>query len=297
MSGSWQRFAALAIVTALAGCPKGARVPEEAIEELPPWMTHGDEVRLALVTTLLDSGNTLGALDILRQMRAEGYDAPILDLYQGKALRIDGVTSEAERLLLQAKKRMPRDARPPAELCVLYADLQRVDEAIDQCRRSTDIDPSIPATWNNLGFLLLAAEKPEDALLAAEQAIELDGTQARYRNNLGMAQAALGREDQAYRTLQSTMSKADAAYMVGVAVERFTGVEPARAWYEKALALDPHHAQASLAIQGGAADPVAVPVLMPAPAPTTPAPTATPTATPVPPGGDPAATPPNSEEP
>ncbi|MEQ1504783.1 MAG: tetratricopeptide repeat protein, partial [Myxococcota bacterium] len=231
------------IALVLAGCA-GRNVPEDAIEELPGWMTHGEEVRLTITSELLETGNTLGALDIIRQMRADGYDMPELDYLQGKALAIDGVSSEAERLLKVAQKRLPKDARPSAELCVLYADLQQIEDAVEACREATDIDPSNAAAWNNLGFLLLSAEEPEDALEAAEKAIDLDAGQPRYRNNLGMAQAALGRQDQAFRTLQSTMSRADAAYMVGLVVERFTGPDGARSWYERALEFDPNHAQA-----------------------------------------------------
>jgi Flp pilus assembly protein TadD len=233
----------LGTVVLLAGCARNG-IPEDAIEEMPAWRTHGEEVRLAVTTELLETGNTLGALDIIRQMRSEGFDGPELDYLQGKALRIDGVVSEAERMLVTAQKRMPKDARPSAELCILFADLNQVDQAIERCKRATEIDPSSGGAWNNLGFLLLSAEHPTEALEAAERAIDIDGAEPRFRNNLAMAQAALGREDQAYRTLQSTMSRADAAYMVGVVVERFAGMDGARPWYEKAVAIDPDHPQA-----------------------------------------------------
>jgi tetratricopeptide (TPR) repeat protein len=243
--------------SAAAGCIHPG-IRKDQIEELPQWRTDPRSVRIALVTELLDtssgSANTVGALDIVRQMRAEGERDPTLDLLQGKALRIDGVTSESERLLLLARKRMPRDARPSQELCVLYADLNRVDEAIEECRRATELDASNPAAWNNLGFLLLAADRPEEALDATQAAIELDASQARYRNNLGMALAALGRDDQAFRALQTTMSRADAAFMVGIVIERYSGPDPARPWYERALKLDPNHAQARDGLAEGATE-------------------------------------------
>ena len=236
----------------------GRKVKRTVEDELPGWMTHKEEAQIVAVEKLLESGNTLGALDILRHMRADGKDSPTLDLLQGIALRKDGVTSEAERLLLLAQKKLNRDARPSSELCILYADTQRLEEAIAACKRATELDPNSPAAWNNLGFLLLASERPDEALLAAEKAIELDGTQERYRNNLGMAQAALGRSDMAFRTLQSTMSKADAAYMVGLVTERFAGQDPARPWYERALKYDPTHREARDAISGRASPPADV---------------------------------------
>lgn len=246
----------------LVGCAKNA-IPEDAIEELPPWRTHGEEVRIAVAKELLKTENTLGALDIIRQMRAEGYDGPELDLLQGQALRIDGVTSEAERLLLAAQKKMPRDSRPSAELCILFADLQQIEPAIERCKKATQVDPSDGGAWNNLGFLLLTAEQPTEALEAAEHAIDIDGAEPRYRNNLAMAQAALGREDQAYRTLQSTMNRADAAYMVGVVVERFAGLDDARTWYEKALSIDPNHPEAGPRLNPSGTPPAVVPEVAP----------------------------------
>jgi tetratricopeptide (TPR) repeat protein len=255
----------------LAGCPKGgpavpAGGPSQEIDEgLPGWMTRGEEAQIAVVEELLESGNTVGALDVLRQMRAKGNNSPTVDLLQGKALRIDGVTTEAERMLLAAQKKLTRDARPSSELCILYADLHQLEQAVAACQRATEIDRNAPKAWNNLGFLLLASERPDEALQAAERAIELDGGEPRYRNNLAMAQAALGREDIAFRTLQSTMSKADAAYMVGVVLERFERTEPAQIWYERALQYDPTHreAQQAKAPAGSPALPAPEPVETP----------------------------------
>lgn len=221
------------------------RLPDGAVEdELPAWRTHGEEVRLTAARELLKLGNTFAALDIIRQMRAEKYDTPELDLIQGEALRVDGVVSEAERLLLLADKRMGRDARPSAELCILYADMQQVEDAIHSCERATDIDPTDAASWNNLGYLQLSAGRPVDALEASEQAVQVDATQARYRNNLGLAQAALGKVEIAFRTLKSTMPTGDAAYMIGLVRERFSGLDEAGVWMERAVKYDPQHPQA-----------------------------------------------------
>lgn len=243
-----------ALAWGLGGCPKAvtaeraARDRVEIVDGLPPWRTHGEEVRLAIASDLLTAHNTSGALEIVRQMRAEGYDGPEVDLVQGRALRLDGVLSEAERLLTMAQKRLPQDGAPSAELCILYADLHEVERATQACRKATRIDETDAASWNNLGYLLLAQGDVEGALEAAEKAVEVDGTADRYRNNLGMAQAAMGREDMAFRTLSSTLDKADAAYMVGLAVERFQGLAEARPWYERALDHNPNHAEAQAAL-------------------------------------------------
>jgi len=238
----------------LSGCARtvtperAARDRLEIADELPAWRTHGEEVRLAIANDFLSVHNTSGALDIIRQMRAEGYDGPRLDLAQGRALRLDGVMSEAERLLIMAQKRLPKDGSPSAELCILYADLHDVGKAIEACRKATRIDDRDGASWNNLGYLLLSQGDAEGALEAAEHAVKVDALTDRYRNNLAMAQAALGRKDMAYRTLSSTLDKADAAYMVGLAVERFESLDAARPWYERALEQNPNHPEAQAAL-------------------------------------------------
>jgi tetratricopeptide (TPR) repeat protein len=217
---------------------------EDIIEGLPPWMEKGEEVRLAVARELLDSGSTIEALSIIRDMRAKGFDGPELDLLQGQALREDGLMSEAERLLLEARRKMGKDPRPSEELCLLYADLHRIDEAIEACKRATSVSSPTASAYNNLCFLLLAADRPAEALVECEKAVGLDGAEARYRNNLGIAQAANGLAYEAYRTFKSTMSSSDAAYMVGFAVERYSETEEAIKWYEKALKYEPGHAQA-----------------------------------------------------
>lgn len=228
---------AVAVAAPGNGRPRG----EEVVDGLPPWMEQGEQVRLDVVRDLLDSGNTTGALDILKVMRGDGFDGPMVDLYQGTALRLDGITGEAERLLVEAQRRMRDDPRPSSELCLLYADDRRMDEAIEACRRATKGLGADAAVFNNYAFLLLSTGHADEALEPAEKAIELDGSDPTYRNNLGLVQAALGREDQAFRTLQSTMPKPDAAYLVGVAVERARGAAAAAPWFDKALQLDPHH--------------------------------------------------------
>ena len=234
----------LTLASSAEAGPRNRKAAEEHGEIAngpPPWMTHGEEVRLAVVDNFLADGNTLMALDILRQMRVDGLDGPEVDLRQGVALRKEGVTSESERLLLLAQKRMRGDPRPHAELCILLADLQRLPEAIDHCRQATKLSEDDATAWNNLAFLLLASSELEEALDAAEEAVRLDATDPLFRNNLGLVQDALGREEQAFRTLASTMGKADAAYMVGLTIERSDDIESARRWYDKALQHDPNH--------------------------------------------------------
>lgn len=212
-------------------------------------MTHGEEVRVGIAWDFLDSGNTVGALDIVRQARADGFGSPELDLLQGKAMRLDGVVSEAESLLDRAASKMPRDGRASAELCVLFAEEGRIEEAVARCERARRLDDSDARSRTNLAFLLMSMERQDEALEPAQEAVHIDGTVAKYRNNLGLAQAANGRVEMAFRTLQSTMEKSEAAYTVGLSVERFDGFDKARSWYERALNVNPNHMGAKVKLR------------------------------------------------
>ncbi len=233
---------AVFVAVLMLGACAARSVPDQPLTDgLPPWMEDGEEVRLGVAWKWLDLGFTQGAMSIVTQMRAEGSTTPELDLIQGKALLAEGVESEAERLLVSARDRMSRDPRPYTELCGLYADQKRIDEAITECQRAVKISANDAKAWNNLGFLLLANERLDEAREAAQTAITLDGGSALYRNNLGLVQAAMGQADLANRTLQTTMTKADAAFVVGETVERFHGADEARVWYERAVEANPDH--------------------------------------------------------
>jgi tetratricopeptide (TPR) repeat protein len=246
--------ASLVVACLSIGCGAARQPPVDIADELPPWKTQGEQVRLELATKLLDMNNTQAALEILRAMRQEGFSMPEIDLLQGRALRMEGLFDEAEQLLVSSNKRMRGDPRPAAELCILYADAHALrsandrsdllNQAVEQCERVVSIDETAADGWNNLGFLYLAVGRVDDALEATGKAVELDGTNALFRNNLALAQASAGRDEAAFRTFQSTLPRANAAYNVGVALERVSNLDGALQYYERAIAFDPKLAEA-----------------------------------------------------
>ncbi|MEZ4318005.1 MAG: tetratricopeptide repeat protein [Myxococcota bacterium] len=213
-------------------------------------MTEKQTVRMEIVETLLDAEETLRALELIRVMRADGVDDPNLDLLHGIALRQQGMAEEAERLMIQSQARDPRNPDTYRELCVLYADFERVDEAIEACRKSTDLDPNNAKAWNNLGYLLLMARDDSKAAKEAlQRAVEIDSTVARYRNNLAFAQAAAGDHRGALRTFMTTGTPADAHYNVGTAFERAGDEVTALTYYRRALKMDAEHLSADEAVK------------------------------------------------
>jgi len=237
----------------------------EVVDELPPWLTEGEKVRLEVAQKLVEQGNTHSALEIIRGMRQDGYDSGELDLLQGKALRMDGLVDDAEALLRDADKKLRRDARPATEMCILFADAGRLDEAIAQCRRATELDTESAQAWNNLGFLQLAADLPEEALASCSSAVQLDSSNPLFRNNLALAQAALGRHEAAYQTYQSTLPRSLAAFNVGAALERFDDPQSALVYYERALSYDPSNIDAVAARERLAPANADAPTSLPAP--------------------------------
>ena len=207
-----------------------------------PWLEDKDGTRLELIERLLEQRITNQALSIITDLRNEGMTKPVLDLFQGLALQQQGLTSEAEHLLVMARKKLPGDARPSASLCVLYADIERYEEALASCRRATSIDKKNASAWNNYGYLLLfASDRHDEALEALQKAVNLDSTEERYRNNLGHAQVATGDPEEGLRTFMSTATRSNAAYNVAVSLERFGATEDAILFYERALQNEKEH--------------------------------------------------------
>jgi Flp pilus assembly protein TadD len=238
-------------VAALGREPRTKIQPEDP----PPWQVHPMDVRVDVVRTLIEQHDPGRALELIAAFKQEGIESPEITLLQGIALRDTGMPDLAERLLIEAKSQLGRDARPSAELCVLYADAHRVEDAVDACDRAVSIDRENPRSWNNYGWMLLAAKRPEEAATAFESAIHLDGSQERYRNNLAFAQVALDKLPEAERTFRLAGSRADAAYNVGVALEQAGRPADALTWYRSALAYDPTHERARDALAAADADP------------------------------------------
>ena len=221
------------------------------VENTPPrWLTEKDQVRIEIIRTLIESSDDARALELIRIMRAEGVEREELDLFQGIALRQQGMLEDAERMLVSAEHNMPKSAEVQTALCVLYADDAKHEQAVDHCRRAIKLDEHDGAAWNNLGFLLLSTGgDPLEAKAALQTAVDIDGNNIRYRNNLAFAQVATGDHRGALRTFLTTGTPADAHYNVGAAFEREGDAKTARTYYQRALRYDADHSLSDQALQ------------------------------------------------
>lgn len=244
MRGRW--IVAAAALAAPLGVAS-ARAPRGAVIEPMPVTATPDgrnEVRLELAEALIDAGSPTQARQVLDLAREEGADEGEIVLLQGRALAAEGLYGQAETLLLEARKAMPRDARPYRALGLLRADIGDPVGAIDVLEDAVRLDPNDAATWNNLGFLQLSQGQIDPACESLEQAVTLDGATPRYRSNLGFALAAAGRDREALAAFRGAGTEADARSNLGLAYEMNNRPSEALVQYRAALDANPHHPQA-----------------------------------------------------
>jgi tetratricopeptide (TPR) repeat protein len=190
---------------------------------------------------------------------------------------------ENSRALYERTVSMAPDcARANANLCEVYADEGRLDEALSACRKALTIKPDQIEANNNLGTVYARKGMVEEAIASYRQALvlrpryakayfniglllyqkgDLQGavdaytqalavnpSYAEVRNNLGIAYSAMGRFNDAidqYRWAQALNPHyADAHYNLGVAYARTGEFEKAIDEYKRALDIKPQYISA-----------------------------------------------------
>lgn len=236
-----------------------------ATRNLPPeesWSVADKEaVHLDLVRAFLDVGSCDEALDGLAAARNQGTRGEAVDLLQAEAMLCKELPRDA-LTLLDGKYRMSSERH--RLVCLAHADLGEVEQATDACRQAlkrqgkgaTAQEES--QAWQNLGFVLAASGEHADAVDAYQQALQLDPSYGRARNNLAFSLAALGRDDEALATFRVALDdqygfdpeilEANAHYNLGVAQASRGDEDRARASYREALEIIPEHARAQAAL-------------------------------------------------
>jgi len=238
-------FACLILGLSVACAPKGRIVHDE-----PAWKSKEGklQIRLDLVSTMVNASQFDEALHMLNALRQEGHNDPRLDLFQGKCMSAQGLYTEAEAFLQKAQAAMKRNPEPWHELGILYADSGNTERAITAFRAAVDADEKRGNDWNNLGFLLFSKKEYVDATIALRTAVSLDPTKERYRSNLAFSLFGEGKQDEAFRVFKSMLSTADAHYNMGVAHELSGDHQLASEQYLLATNANPKH-KAALAAQ------------------------------------------------
>ena len=129
--------------------------------------------RLELIRTLNDTGQPDAALHVIREMRQAGVSGLELDVLQAEAFRAIGLVEDAEEMLLSALRQQRRSPEVHNQLGILYMDQQRLDEAVARFSDAHRYDAENPEYANNLGFALMSAGQPTEAINDLERGLAL----------------------------------------------------------------------------------------------------------------------------
>jgi predicted TPR repeat methyltransferase len=157
----------------------------------------------------------------------------------------------AEPVLERVLKRHPRQADALHFLGVLRHAQGRTDEAIASIRSSLTVLPRNAGAWNNLGNVLLLAQRADEAAEAYSQAVEVadprDAQAALSLGNLGALYRRLGRLEDSERACRRAVELdercGDAWYQLSTTLIRQRRVHDGVLAYCKAVALWPAQQQ------------------------------------------------------
>jgi tetratricopeptide (TPR) repeat protein len=119
----------------------------------------------------------------------------------------------------------------------------KTDEALDDYRKSVEINPFYEDARNNLGHLLRAAGKYDEALIHLQEALRIKPGLVEAHNNLGNLLGDLGRRDEAIAqyelALQYDSNNADAHNNLGVSRAMQGRLDEAEKLLKQAVRLNP----------------------------------------------------------
>jgi Flp pilus assembly protein TadD len=128
-------------------------------------------------------------------------------------------------------------------LAALAAAPPNLDRALEAQRRLSTDHPQDPAAWNDLGNLLLLANRTSEAEAAYQRALQLDPKKVSTLFNLGLLEQQQGRQKDAMRyfeqALQIDPHHAWSHFQIGLILERRGDRSKAIKSYAQAFSIDP----------------------------------------------------------
>lgn len=233
----------VAVTTILCRTPAGA-ADRQAVANEPARV----EAQVGVLTSLVDSGLSEQALQVLAEVRAQGATDTRLDVLQARAMHATGMSDEARTLLEGHVKRAPRDPAGWAALGAVLADAGNLPGSLAALERARRLTPDDPVVLNNLGYARLSANETEEAVRLFRASLTRDPSQPRTRNNLGFALARLERDMEALQAFRAANVEADARYNLGVACVNRGDRGTALTQFNAALEAAPGHPAAAAAL-------------------------------------------------
>jgi tetratricopeptide (TPR) repeat protein len=162
----------------------------------------------------------------------------------GQLAESQGNLDSAVTQYREALKIDPNHQQALFRLGAVYTQTRRFDEAIPTWQHYVKATNYSPAAYNNLALCLEAARRDADAERAYQAGIGRDPKDSSCRVNYGIMLARIGRLDDAMAQLGTVLTPAEANYNLGSVFEQAGKKEEAKAYYRKALELDPKLADA-----------------------------------------------------
>jgi Flp pilus assembly protein TadD len=134
-----------------------------------------------------------------KQAAGDGDQSAQGCLARGRALLEEGRLNEAIAELSRAASLDPRLSQAHSLLAVAYDRKGLHDRAKEAYARAVDVNERDPEALNNLGYSLYVNGNYRAAVDKLKRAARLAPSDARVLNNLALAQARLGKFDDAYR--------------------------------------------------------------------------------------------------
>jgi tetratricopeptide (TPR) repeat protein len=168
-------------------------------------------------------------------------DAEILHL-RARIDREAGDVAQAVRRLRTATRLQPSIAAYHLDLGSVLLAIGRLDDAVESTEIAAGLAPQHLACWLNLGTIHYARGDKPKALSAFERAVECDPAHAQANNNLGLLLLEQGDLDGARRSfrqaLQSNPRYAMAANNLGTVFDAARDHAAAESWFAVASSLD-----------------------------------------------------------
>jgi tetratricopeptide (TPR) repeat protein len=225
--------------------------PEEAIQELEETAharPDDPEIKYALASGYLRL-KRLDAAERLFDEVAKARPLPETYVLIGRTYRDAGQYDRARNALASALKIDPRVRRAHyylGTIAVMQEGVVRLDEAIAEFQQELRVAPNDPATNLRLGMALVEARRDAAALPALEAAVRAEPTAAEAIYYLGRAQLALGRANDAVKSLEHALEVAAASrdvddarlrsihYQLALALQKLGAADDAAAQFAEA---------------------------------------------------------------
>lgn len=175
--------------------------------------------------------------------------AAIEMLAAGRDFEQRGEWERARQHYVEMTKTHPKEVNGYHRTAAACDQLRRHGEAQAWYNKAIALDSEDSQLHNDLGYSYYLAGDLPAAEAAIRAAIKLDELNPRYHNNLGLVLGAQDRPDQALEQFRLAGSEADAQFNLAFVHSLHHRFDEARGCFRQALAFDPNHAKSLAAIE------------------------------------------------